>query len=136
MLREGGAGSRVQADTHEETTQQRDYSVPITQGRTPGTSRDSQVWARNQPPKCAMGDGGWCKYGASGEHQQALRLLTCGQLLPVLGGGLEGGRRECISVGAMAEGEQRRRRRGAVVAWEVVLAYGRMPPVPSRMPFP
>ena len=112
MPREGGAGSRVPACAHEQPTQPRGRSVPITPGRTPGTSRGSQVVTRNRPPKCAMGTGGWCSYGASDEHQQAQVLLGLArrQLLQICG--LDGSRRGCVRVGAMEERKQRRRCRG------------------------
>ena len=65
-------------------------------------SQGSQVVTRNRPPKCAMGTGGWCSYGASDEHQQAQGLLELArrQLLQV--GGFAGSRRGCVRVGVMA----------------------------------
>ena len=116
--REGGAGSGVPACAHEQPTQPRSRSVPITPGRTPGTSRGSQVVTRTRPPKCAMGTGGWCSYGASDEHQEAQDLVELARRQPLWMRGFAGSRRGCVRVGAMEEREQRRRCRGQNEAGE------------------
>ena len=109
MPREGGAGSRLPAHAHKQTTQPRDHSVPHPR-------KDPRHLAGlaggHAPPNCSMGKGGWCSNGASDEHQQAQGLLRLARRQLMQIGGLDGSRQGCVRVGAMEEGEQRRRCRG------------------------
>ena len=43
----------------------------------PRARRGARRWSRvlGLAPKCAMGTGGWCSYGASDEHQEAQDLV-------------------------------------------------------------
>ena len=107
----------------------------MTPERTPGTSRGSQVGARNGNPKCAMGTGGWCSYGASDASTSRHRVYSHSHV-----------DNSCSVVasteaakGAFDSAPWNRGSRGGAAEGKTLslnAIFFRRPPIPSHVPLP